>query len=316
MTDRSGGSERDVLDERMDRRLSEYGVRWRAVLPEPAEPTPVAGSSRRSWLVPAAAAAAVAAVVGVSFAVTAGDDRDDAPPSSRPTSERPPPCETGDLVLGAREVERAAGTTYLTATIQLATDGSTCIVSGAVPEVIVLEGGAVAPVEVAYERPTDPDRAFAVTETEAVQVTLSWAVGHFCGDVDNDKILLRVGGRADVEFDGFGPTSCSPGEGAPAVVVEPLRTFGARQPGVLTGVVTVARGPDGARRPVKGGLLSASGDTGTFSAVIGDDGRYEIELPAGAYELSITTSRGRSSFDCYDTASVTGDTVNEADVSC
>ena len=161
-----------------------------------------------------------------------------------------------------------------------------------------------------------------LTDTKAVRLTLSWAVSHFCGGVDNDKILIRLGNGADVEVDGFGPTSCSPGEAAPPVSVGPLIAGGSRSSApesvTVEGTVTLNGGPaPGVTIPLTSGdvtFTSRDGATGA-GASISPDGTYEIELPAGAYDIEVSSPDlgGRV---CRDGAGVTGGTVNEINISC
>jgi len=221
--------DRDPLDERMDARLQRHGARWREALPAPAEPSPVGSFPRRRWPVPVAAAAAVAVVVGLTFALAAGDRSDDSAPAEEPSSTPPDtapssdtaPCGPGDLVATDRRLEGAAGTTYLTIDVVLARGAAPCTVEG-YPEVVLLEHGVLAPVEIVHDGP-DSARTLVVESGRPVAVVLAWALSHHCRPIDNDIIVIRIGDGAEVQIDGFGQTSCNPGEGEQPVRVRPLK---------------------------------------------------------------------------------------------
>lgn len=221
--------DRDPLDERMDVRLQRHGARWREALPAPAEPAPVGSFPRRRWPVPVAAAAAVAVVVGLTFALTAEDRSADPGPAEEPTSAPPSdtappsdaaPCRRGDLVATDRRLEGAAGTTYLTMTIVLARGAEPCMVEG-YPEVVLMEHGVLAPVEVVHDGP-DTAKTLVVASGRPVAVVIAWALSHHCRPIDNDTIVIRMGDDAEVRIDGFGQTSCNPGEGEQSVLVRPF----------------------------------------------------------------------------------------------
>ena len=120
-----------------------------------------------------------------------------------------------------QETEAAAGTTYLTATLELAPGAEPCSVDG-YPGVIVLTNGVPAGVATTPDDNLGSPQELTVLPDRTVRVTLSWAVSHYCGPTVNDAIRLLVGPGLDVEIRGFGATSCSPGEGRPAVRFGPF----------------------------------------------------------------------------------------------
>ncbi len=323
-------TEQDLLDERMDHRLQEYGARWRDALPQPAGTARVGAARRGRWVVPVAAAAAVAVVAGVAFALSAGDPTGDLAPSDDPTPSgptmvtvpEPAPCGANDLVSGGRTLETAAGTTYLTATLELAPGGSPCVVKG-FPLVTLLDHGDVAPVETVDDTSNGHGKQHLMVDAaHPIQVTLAWALGHHCGDVDNDTILLKVSDHTEVEIEGFGQNSCSPGEGEQPVRVSPLTQPGpGEDAGTVTGTITLDGGPaPGTTVPLTTGEVTFIADAGDGESAgagvsIARDGTYEVDLAPGAYDIEVTSPELGGQV-CRDGAGVTGGTVNEINISC
>lgn len=220
-------TEHDPRDARMDERLRTAGEQWRAGLPAAGRPpVPVAEAGRRRWLVPAAAAAAaVAAITATTLALGNEHGEDPAPPvTSEPTStptttptEGTPTtpavsvaCAAGDLVPGVPSTGVAAGTVAITVPLTLATDAESCTIGG-YAEVAFLDHGSDLGLR-ATHNPAWPDTPVTVRRGTTVGVTVGWAVHHDCSDVDNDMLRLTLPGGQMVEVDGFGATSCEPGE--------------------------------------------------------------------------------------------------------
>lgn len=239
-------------DERMDHRLREYGARWREALPEPAEPAPAEGLSRRSgWLVAAAAVAVLVVVGGVLFAIRGGDDQPAPPAATSPTPPSAEPavvvpweplpathpdipgiesptadevaaaraCWITDLAVVGRSVEGAAGTTYLTVEVGLALErrgDEPCRLSG-YPDVTLLDGEEAIDVQVREDESVGSEPVL-VTEDHPALVTIGWSPGHFCPVVHNDVVHLRLGRipqaaePVPLAVAGFGRTTCNPGE--------------------------------------------------------------------------------------------------------
>ena len=241
----------DDRDE-LDLRLSEHAARWRATLPVAAEPDlrfPAERSTTRALRLPALAALATAVVfAGVWF--LGGRHSETPSPATPPTANEvvpwaalpttdpvlpttrggpsaqeiaaARPCAAGDLTVLRRDLEPAMGTAYLT--VQLALDGPTpCRIEG-YSEVFLLDPtGAVLDVEVEPDVATGPQPVL-VTPTEPAAVVVTWSPSHYCGQLDNPRIRIGIPDNAgEVTVDGFGPTTCNPGEGRPAPRVLPLQ---------------------------------------------------------------------------------------------
>lgn len=250
--------------------------------------------------VAAAATVVVVLLVGVTYAVVRGD-RDADGSASRPTDpEGVQPCGAGDLVAGGDQMESAAGTTYLTATLELARGVEPCTVNG-YPSVIVLSEGRPAGVGTVADRGLGEARELIVLPDRPARVTLGWAVSHYCGRVVNDTLRIWVAPDLPVEIDGFGPTSCGPGEGRPPVRVGPFTYVDPTdEQGTVTGVVTLNSGPGpGTGEFVTTGVVELDGTPDGFQAPIGVDGSYELEVPAGRYRVTVSTHQfdgGRAFF--------------------
>jgi hypothetical protein len=135
-------------DRDLDRRLSEYGERWRTTQPAPPMPDLPSTTPLRRWLPVVAVAAAVALIaVGVTVAVEeSGGDNSGEPANNvitpvdltgaipwidtpAPTSDAATDCTSADLKLTATGTEGAAGTIYASYTVTN-TSARTCIVRG------------------------------------------------------------------------------------------------------------------------------------------------------------------------------------------
>lgn len=309
-------TDRDLLDERMDERLTARGVRWRETLPAPAEPVGTR-QHRRDWIAATATAAAVVVVLGVSFAVTHTDHG----PANDPTSTAPlgpDACGAGDLVAGRHRTTTAAGTAYLTTTLALAPGAEPCTVEG-YPEVVVLDDGVPSDVETVRDMTLGHARELVVRPDRPVRVKLGWAVFHYCDPIVNDAIRLRLAPGLEVETAGFGPSSCNEDEdeGRPPVRVG---AFTYVDPGLargtVAGVVTLNGGPaPGLGEYVTSGEIEFVGDSDTADASIGADGSYELELPAGEYQVTVSTPQWNGGAPYSDgTFGVTGGELNELNV--
>ncbi len=259
-------------------------------------PTPSPGPparQRRRDRVAAAATTVVVLVVGAGYfgSQSVGSDSDDESGwLSSAVSLAPNLCGRGDLVAGGQETAVAAGTTYLTATLELAPGAEPCSVEG-YPGVIVLTDGRPAGVATAPDDGLGNPQELTVLPDRTVRVTLGWAVSHYCGPTDNDALRLLVGPGLTIEIDGFGVTSCSPGDDRPAVRFGPFTYVDPRaELGTVSGIVTLNDGPDlGTGQFVTSGEIEFVGEPDDYRAPIGEDGSYEIELPAGRYEVVVST---------------------------
>lgn len=249
----------------------------------------------------AAITAAVALTLGVAYVVAQRDpssvEADEAASSTRPGLG---PCAAGDLVAGDDAMRLDAGTVYLTATLELADGAEPCSVSG-YPSVIVLSGGRPAGVETVTDRSLGEAEELTVLPDRPARVTLGWALFHYCGPVVNDAVRIWVAPDLSVEIPGFGPTSCNTGEGRQPVRVGPYTYVDpAAVEGTVTGVVTLNSGPGpGTGEFVTSGVVELDGDPDGFQAPIGEDGSYELEVPAGGYRITVTTHQfeGGRTFD-------------------
>lgn len=289
MSDPTG---RDLLDEQMDLRLQEYGARWRDELPEPA-PVALPASSPRRWLVPAAAAAAVALLLGVTYTVTMGKDEQGGPatsPSSTAGSGNDT-CGPGDLVATNRLLRTAGNFAALSAHLELAPGADSCLVTG-FPEVELLDHGAVADVRTTHAG-EDPGGTHVIAEGEPAVVALIWTQGRDCLSIDNDLVRVTVGAGAEVTFEGFGPHCTSSGDLTDPLRVDPLgEVLPDNLPGVVkvTGTVTMDGGPaPGTSIRVTSGQVAFDGESASIGTSIDANGHYEIELPAGEYDVTVTT---------------------------
>ena len=282
----------DLLDEQMDRRLQEYGARWRAALPEPSATMPVTARPPRRWLAPAAAAAAVVVLLGVTYAVTSSS-KDSPGPASGPTPSvaSDDTCRPGDLVVADRELGGALGTATLNVHLRLAAGADSCL-SNDFPHVELLDHGTVVPVRVTH-RGLDANGTTVFAADTPVGVSLTWEPSHYCGGtpIDNDVVRISVG-TAQVEVEGFGQTFCSPGEGTPPVRVLPflqVRSTPGRADTAVTGTVTMDGGPSGASTLVTSGTVELVGDASGDATTIGPDGRFRVDVPPGLYQVTVTT---------------------------
>ena len=253
---------------------------------------PVAPRQRRD-VIAAAATVAVLLVIGLAFVVSRSDDRGpDRSATGSASSERtgPHPCAGGDLVAGGSRLETAAGTTYLTATLELAKGVEPCSVEG-FPVVVLLSDDRPAGVATVPDDGLGPARRLVVLPDRSVRVTLAWAVSHYCGPVDNDAIRFWIASDLPLEVPGFGPTSCNPGEDRPPARVGPFTYVDpTAELGTVHGVVTLNGGPAlGTGQYVTAGLVEFDGRPDDYDAPIGPDGSYELELPAGRYQVTVVT---------------------------
>lgn len=213
-------------------------------------------------------------------------------------------------------MELAAGTVHLTATLELDRGVEPCKVGG-YPTVIVLSDGRPAGVGTVTDTGLGEARELTVLPDRPARVTLGWAVLHYCGPIVNDTIRIWVASDLPVEVGGFGPTSCSPGEGRPPVRVGPFTYVDpTAEQGTITGVVTLNSGPGlGTGEFVTSGVVELDGEPDGFQAPIGADGSYELEVPAGRYRITVSTHQffGGREFDAgpYD---VVGGELNQLNI--
>lgn len=268
--------------------------------------------------VAAAATAVVVLALGLTFAVIRGDREPDRSGSGPTSSARTGvgTCAAGDLVAGKSTLRAAAGTSYLTATLELAPGVEPCSVDG-YPSVIVLSGGRPAGVGTVTDSSLGQSQELTVLPDRPAKVTLGWAVFHYCGPTVNDSIRLWVAPDLGVDIAGFGPTSCSPGEGRPPVRVGPFTYVDPTvEQGTVTGVVTLNSGPElGTGEFVTTGVVELDGEPGGYVAPIGVDGSYQLEIPEGRYRVTVSTHQwyGGRSF-AAGTFDVTGGELNEVNI--
>lgn len=316
MTDPTG---RDLLDERMDQRLKEYGARWRDALPMPAEPWRAETSRIRRWLVPAAAAAAVVAVLGVTYSVTSGGSEQSADPTG---PDAPGSCQRDALKLESDSVSEHQGYRYAVGRLVL-TGTATCVIEG-YPEV-VLRGNGSLPRNAVRAAPDGPPAPVIVSRSSAAIVIVRVALSGFdCLTADNDSIHVTMPNGDAEDMSGVGGL-CEPGGAAIVAEVLPITSEDDESdsapdavPGTVTGTITLDGGPaPGVTMPLTAGevtFTSRDGATGAGTS-INPDGTYEIELPPGAYDIEVTSPEYRG-LTCRDGAGVTGGTVNEINISC
>ncbi len=301
MTD---GPQRDLLDERMDARLQEHGERWRRTLPDATVPPPV--ESQRRSRGATFAAVAVLVLVGGVLATTQLGDREPRGATTDPTTTLlPQACATGDLVKGGNLFSTTRGTVNLTAVLELAPGGEPCTVAG-FPDVVIHAGSI--DVETVADPGLGQPGELLVLPDRPVQVTLTWTPAHYCPPyLVTTAIRIRVGDEVGVAFDGFGPTRCRPGDGRPPVHVGPYtHVEPADRFGTVTGVVTRESG-----EPVTTGTISFEDDSAGDGATIEPDGSYELGLPTGEYDVTVSTPRFNDGRYAAGTFEVVGGETNE-----
>jgi hypothetical protein len=238
----------------------------------------------------AAITAAVALALGGAYVVAQRDPSAGDSEASSSTRSALAPCAAGDLVAGGDSKRLETGTVYLTATLELALGAEPCTVSG-YPSVIVLSDGRPAGVETVTDEDLGDPGKLTVLPDRPVRVTLGWALFHYCGPVVSNAVRIWVAPDLPVEVPGFGPTSCGSGEGRQPVRVGPYTYVDpSTEQGTVRGVVTLNSGPSlGTGEFVTTGIVELAGDPDGFRAPIGQDGSYEVEVPAGRYAVTVTT---------------------------
>ena len=311
----------DLLDEQMDRRLKEYGARWRAEIPGPASVVAPSGGARHRWLVPAAAAAAVAVVVGIAYGATRGDDDAGGPASGGPSPSvgTDDTCDPGDLVASDRQLTTAGPTRVLSARLTIVPGRSTCVVDD-FPGIELLDHGVVIPVRTTHDG-LDPGGTTVFAPGEPVGVELTWSPsGRLCRSLDNDEVRITVGDGAAVTIDGFGGACVPSGEQPPPVRVLPFlqvdRGGDTKARGTVTGTVTLEGGPaPGTSTPVTSGTVELIGRSSGGGVSIGPDGTFRVEVPPGRYQVTVSTPQWNDGAP-YDDGKygVTGGADNELDI--
>jgi len=261
----------------------------------------------------AAATATLVLVVVVAYLVARGGS-EPGRPAATPTSPGLPACAAGDLVVGRSSSRQlAGGTTYVTASLELASHVEPCTVDG-FPFVLVLADWRPAGVATVTDDSLGDAQQLTVLPDRSVKVTLGWAASHACGPVDDDGVRLQVAPGLSVEVPGFGRSACSPEETPPAVRVGPFTYVDPNvERGTVTGVVTLNGGPAlGTGQYVTVGELELIGAPDGYRAAIGTDGDYRLTVPAGRYEVRVSTRqwRGGTSFQAG-TFDVVGGELNE-----
>lgn len=244
----------------------------------------------------AAAATAVVVVLLVVVVVIRGSEDD--PPSRAPSSAAPgaPECGSGDLVAAGHTTDVAAGTTYLTAVLELAPDAEPCTVQD-YPTVVVLDAGEPVDVVARDDDELGEPVELVVLPDRPVLVTLGWAVDDYCGDIDNDANLLEIATGLEIAIAGFGPTSCGPGESdLPPLRVGPFTYVDPRSAnGTVTGVVGLNGGPGpGTGEFVTRGRIEFDGPDDDYGTTVDLNGKFEIELPGGTYQVRVSTLQYRA----------------------
>ncbi len=259
----------------------------------------------------------VVLAVVVAYFITRGDDAPDRTTRLLTSLTRgPQPCAAGDLVTGAQTTEAAAGTSYLTATFELADGEEPCSVEG-YPTVIVLNDGRPGGVATVADDTLGRAQRLTVLPELPVKLTLGWPVSHYCGPIVADTIRLLVPSDLTVEIAGFGPTSCNPGEGRPPVRVGAFTYVDpATARGTVAGIVALNSGPaPGTGEYVTSGAVTFESESDGYSASIGEDGAFEVELPAGEYGVTIRSPQWNSgSGYAYGRFDVLGGELNQLNV--
>jgi hypothetical protein len=242
----------------------------------------------------AAATAVVVLVLGVTFTVVRGDRGPDAGTIGSGGPVGVEACGGGDLVASDQRREESGDTTYLIATLELARGVEPCSVEG-YPTTVVLANGRPGGVETVPDDSLGQVQQLTVLPDRAVRVTLGWAVSDYCGPTVNDGIRLWVAPDRAVEIAGFGATSCSPGEGRPPVRVGPYTYVDPTvEQGTVAGLVTLNSGPSlGTGEFVTTGVVELEGEPDGYIAPIGEGGSFELELPAGRYQVRVSTHQWR-----------------------
>jgi hypothetical protein len=279
---------------------------------------PLVTPQRRRDGVAAGATVVVVLALVVAYFLTRDDDEPGPTEKllSSLTPEGPQACRAGDLIAGKQTKGAAAGTTYLTATLQLADGVEPCFVDG-YPQVVVLNNGRPGGVGTVVDDSLGHVERLTVLPDRPVKLTLAWAVSHYCGPIVADTI--RLYGRSGLTLDiaGFGPTSCNPGEGRPPVrvgaftYVDPVITRG-----TVAGIVALNGGPaPGTGEYVTSGAITFESDSGGYSASIAEDGSFEIEMPAGEYGVTIRSPQWNSGAGySYGRFDVLGGELNQLNV--
>ncbi|RHW24428.1 hypothetical protein D0Z08_24215 [Nocardioides immobilis] len=244
---------------------------------------------RRRDDVAAAVTAGLVLVIAVAYFVARGGSEPGRPAATQ-ASAGVHPCAAGDLVAGGASRQVTAGTTYLTATLELAPGVEPCTVDG-FPFVVVLADWRPAGVATVTDGSLGDARQLTVLPDRSVKVTFGWAASHACGPVDDDAVRLRVAPGLAVEVPGFGRSACSAGETPPAVRVGPFTYVDPNtERGSVTGVVTLNGGPAlGTGQFVTSGEVEFAGEPDGHRAAIGADGSYRITLPTGRYQVTVST---------------------------
>lgn len=278
---------------------------------------PLVTRQRRRDGIFAATTVVIVLVIGVTYFLTRAETergRSGGPTSSARTGLRA--CAAGDLLAGQNNTQAAAGTTYLTATLELAPGVEPCTVEG-YPLAILLSDGRVAGVETVSDDSLGDARQLTVLPDRSAKVTLGWAISRYCGPVVNDAIRLWVAPDLPVEVPGFGASACNAGEGRPPVRFGPFTYVDPTvDRGTVAGVVTLNGGPGpGTGQFVTAGEVEFVGDPDDYRAPIGRDGSYEIELPAGRYQVTVSTRQwiGNAPFPAG-SFDVTGGELNELNI--
>jgi len=306
----------------LDRRLQEYGSRWRAAMPAPVEPQTIEtrrNRSTRRWLVPVAAAAVVAVIIGVTFAMTSGDEQNSAPTDVTPTDRAVPwaPLPAGGAGLSAYRPRSLYQDVTVTGDLHLDRK----------------PGGNV-DFEVTLTSPTDlplapcPDYAIWIGPWQAVYALNCAAV-----PFHDDQARPYLPARTPVTFAMSAADRFPPGlvgvegvltawelfvPGRPSLMGTLDNNDSVLDTGTITGTVTMDGGPPpGQSVIVTSGTVTLTGAAGgTYTAQIGPGGAYDIAVPAGAYDLTVSTPQWNDGSPFRDgMIGVTGGAVVQGNVS-
>ncbi|KAA1416336.1 DUF4232 domain-containing protein [Nocardioides humilatus] len=239
----------------------------------------------------AAVTAALVVLLGVAFVVVRNhDDASTTTPTPATTRTGPAPCGHGDLVVALVEPDEARGTAYRTVTLRLTRGTEPCTVRG-YPETIVLAKGRPAGVATVPDQTLGRPEQLTVLPDRSAKVTLAWSGAHYCGPVDNDAVRLWVAPDLPLELPGFGRSRCGGSEGRPPVRVGAFTYVNPRdEHGTVTGLVTLNDGPEpGTGEYAHSGEVQLVGVTDTYRTAIGATGSYDVEVPAGHYEVRVST---------------------------